>query len=651
MNNPSITNHYIELNKIADIIKGVEIPDDAHSDQGIYRIINCVSFGVDSQELSPLTDFCKIDHLLTCDNYDKFIIQNGDILVSLCATCGSMILVSDIEDHLIADSTVAIIRPKKEIGNWLSELFHIPSMAKWFKIKLAKIKKDGEISINALSNINVLNVSFQKELDKLWECTDLKDFVTLIFEEAGWTVKAVDQSTPGYTFDLELYSQNTLRAVVETKQYDLEHLKQFPRLLYCMYTLFPKESDIKLYLFLQKELYEFDGKRLQPLPDIPKPREIRLAELKDEEKRYDNIIKEIKEAILSTDNETEKAELEEELQMAYDARDSVLMDIDEEYDYDYEPFTEYEDISLATMPPEDKNPQLQIVLNELKVFLGDKIDDVKEQVEVIDKKVDIISEKLDMLNDSIAGYKSLISKVFKETDSVEFNEGIIAAFCDQCIETITKDINRRNCLNEYDTERGELINSFTEQTWNLLDQITKNFLITAKIAYRHLSHLDDMVDFSSVCLLASKALEHEVNKRFCIDYIKYLCFRGIPLENFPTPLIKRKNNKLTVVNAITLGNTAYILCLFKDPTVSADAQENNQKLLLDYCTNVLFIEKKIDIKLTIEDYAKKIQSITNKYRNPSAHTAEMPKSSAKECLDFLVDVEKFLKTMLESFSS
>lgn len=45
----------------------------------------------------------------------------------------------------------------------------------------------------------------------------------------------------------------------------------------------------------------------------------------------------------------------------------------------------------------------------------------------------------------------------------------------------------------------------------------------------------------------------------------------------------------------------------------------------------------------------KIDSITQKYRNKAAHTYRIKDSKAKQCLDYVIDVKRFLGCMLDSF--
>ena len=48
-------------------------------------------------------------------------------------------------------------------------------------------------------------------------------------------------------------------------------------------------------------------------------------------------------------------------------------------------------------------------------------------------------------------------------------------------------------------------------------------------------------------------------------------------------------------------------------------------------------------------YAEQIELIKEKYRNPSAHRDQIKRVDAEECMDLIIDVEKLLKQMIDSF--
>lgn len=72
--------------------------------------------------------------------------------------------------------------------------------------------------------------------------------------------------------------------------------------------------------------------------------------------------------------------------------------------------------------------------------------------------------------------------------------------------------------------------------------------------------------------------------------------------------------------------------------------------LIEYLTAEVFVGKSEDEVLTIiSEYAEDIETVKDDYRNPSAHTKELTKINAEDCFNLVLDVEKLLKTMLDSF--
>ena len=47
-----------------------------------------------------------------------------------------------------------------------------------------------------------------------------------------------------------------------------------------------------------------------------------------------------------------------------------------------------------------------------------------------------------------------------------------------------------------------------------MEAASQTFLVSAKVMYSHLIELDDVIDYSGVCVLVTKALEMEIKKRF-----------------------------------------------------------------------------------------------------------------------------------------
>lgn len=84
--------------------------------------------------------------------------------------------------------------------------------------------------------------------------------------------------------------------------------------------------------------------------------------------------------------------------------------------------------------------------------------------------------------------------------------------------------NDSRCCALYEFAEKELQNIFGEPLWrsNAFEQETKKYLITSKIlSYTVNGFLNDSIDYSGVCCPAVNALELELCKLFCRDFLNY----------------------------------------------------------------------------------------------------------------------------------
>ena len=101
-----------------------------------------------------------------------------------------------------------------------------------------------------------------------------------------------------------------------------------------------------------------------------------------------------------------------------------------------------------------------------------------------------------------------------------------------------------------------------------------------------------------------------------------------------------------------MGSIAYILNFKESKYDSQDQIKNNEEKLMEYCKVHIFSNKgEEEIKKLLNEYACYVEKIRKDYRNPSAHRNAIKKINAKECFELVLDVEKLLKRMLESFDS
>ena len=151
-------------------------------------------------------------------------------------------------------------------------------------------------------------------------------------------------------------------------------------------------------------------------------------------------------------------------------------------------------------------------------------------------------------------------------------------------------------------------------------------------------------------MLTTKALEVEIFKRFFTDFLTYLDDKfNRDYSKYHTALLHR-NTKPLFPERFTMGNIAFVLCYKENWTDTENEKVNNKIILLEYCKDHIFSNySDNEILSTLNYYGEKIEFIKDKYRNPSAHRNQIKRVDAEECIDLIIDVEKLLKQMIDSF--
>ena len=164
--------------------------------------------------------------------------------------------------------------------------------------------------------------------------------------------------------------------------------------------------------------------------------------------------------------------------------------------------------------------------------------------------------------------------------------------------------------------------------------------------------MEDIVDYSGVCLLVTKALEVEMRKRFCIRYIAYLKAKypgKANLSKFPYSMLNHFGKPLSPKH-FTLGSVAFVMGISVPDNTTEEQVKHNIEELEAYAKSELFAKSpEIDIIGTLQYYASRVDDIRERFRNPSAHTNTVKRINAVECFETVVDVEKLLRVMLDSF--
>ena len=287
------------------------------------------------------------------------------------------------------------------------------------------------------------------------------------------------------------------------------------------------------------------------------------------------------------------------------------------------------------------------------------LEEIAKGIERIDATTQRTEEKVDLILNYLNDVRAILQKVterqIRYTNSLEKRERILEDFTKDYLEDVFQKY-LENILNnaDYEREKRKLELSFGESSWNKLSDKSKTFLISSKVMYHEFLMIEDMVDYSGVCILVTKALEEEIFQRFFVDFIEYLAAKyGDDYSKYHTSIIHTKRDgtkSILFEDNFTMGSIAFVLCFKDDRKNSNEENKNNKRVLIDYCKENIFSNRtEEEIKLLLEEFARNIERIRKDYRNPSAHRNGIKRIHAKECFDLVLDVEKLLKRMLDSF--
>ena len=186
--------------------------------------------------------------------------------------------------------------------------------------------------------------------------------------------------------------------------------------------------------------------------------------------------------------------------------------------------------------------------------------------------------------------------------------------------------------------------------YNRLQPKSRIFIVTAMMMFDNVSRQEDKDewDYSPICLEITKAVEVEVTKRFFTDYVSYCAKNKI---RFPECLIKEINGKRELIteSEFTLGKVSkivgYKIEMLNDTRVVKLSDHANNEQFKRYAESRLYADKMKAPGFMKSDLLI-IEKIRNDYRNPSAHKGRMNYVNAKECIDYVIDVQKKLKELL-----
>lgn len=226
-------------------------------------------------------------------------------------------------------------------------------------------------------------------------------------------------------------------------------------------------------------------------------------------------------------------------------------------------------------------------------------------------------------------------------------ESTIAQFETAVAESVTKLTKKIITLENQERYEDILKSLLSEKVWNMLSDISRNFLITAKMNYEAFSRIEngEKLDHSGVCLLITKVLDIEVTKRLYEKYGEYLQ-EQYTLEEWPKAMLNRKCTSMIQAKDFTLGTVAYVIgCnkngVIKDETVFCMFKKFAKEEL--YVPMISYEECEQKIK----NIVKYVEKVRVDYRNPAAHRHSLDAVSAEACMGYMIETYKKLKEILE----
>ena len=273
----------------------------------------------------------------------------------------------------------------------------------------------------------------------------------------------------------------------------------------------------------------------------------------------------------------------------------------------------------------------------------------------IDQKLDEILDQIKKCINIIHDYQEDVKKQLENVTTTEDMDRIMLKFTGDCVEKIKEYTANYTTTELYKTEEYYLKQSFGDKAWKKLSPESKDFLTTAKFTYSRMKS-SNIMDYSGVCLLVTKALELELSTRFAEDFLN--CLNGKDLSEYPPALLSRNKKYPIKPKHCTLGTIVHLFGFIPESqqnNVSDDDREDYEKNLsitTHYSKNRFFKNFSDDdniIRETLLKYGSYVEDIRVDYRNPAAHTNKLQKIDAEECFKFVLDSEKVLREMLCSF--
>lgn len=244
-----------------------------------------------------------------------------------------------------------------------------------------------------------------------------------------------------------------------------------------------------------------------------------------------------------------------------------------------------------------------------------------------------------------------IGDIKEKYGDIEDDDLLAQKIQDECVVEIIEGIEHTS---DYSKFQKHIEQTIGISAWNKMTQNAQIFLITAELLYDQWKIYGDDIDFAPICMSVSKALEVEVTRRYFMGYLDYL---NKHKEILPDELMIKENGSYRpkYEEEFMLGNitgvTGYAVYLDTETVKLVGRLTDENQNFLKYAKVELFAGKsEAECAQLVKKHVYNIKKVCVQYRNPSAHKQKVTKISARECLDYMIDVKKVMGEMLDDCS-
>ncbi|MGG3805355.1 DNA/RNA helicase domain-containing protein [Metabacillus fastidiosus] len=263
-----------------------------------------------------------------------------------------------------------------------------------------------------------------------------------------------------------------------------------------------------------------------------------------------------------------------------------------------------------------------------------------------------LMEKIGITPEVIENIKVLLEKIKDESKLIQ-EEDERAHFVQERTSTILSDIfNPLNNKLKVKQIENKISQAVGKEAWIKMSPKSQHFLISAEVMFESIESYNSLIDFSGVCLQVTKAFEFEMTNRYFTQYQDYLKtkYNEEYANRMPQSFYKvKRGNKVEITqNQYTLGNIPFTVGMFQDGRVIKN-YERDHRMFLDYANDKL-ISNPQETNAILKKHLKEVHIITKKYRNEAAHKGSFDVIAAKECLDYMIDIQRILGKLLDDYN-